>query len=340
MNFDTPSHGSSEGPPIASDCQLGIDTHFGFASSAQETQAWSPIDVTLEDNTLFAIPFEVNSQSSPWSPTVCTQKGFLGFSASSLSESCPLLSPPGHQSLTNSFGRSSYGSSLRTWDTASTVASIYDPCFEDSITEEYGIGIAQTMDPSRLNRGMPLPTSTLSMSQTTPEVPPLPGHMITCPKDRTADQHGPPVPSKPLKGQGIYHCTVCQAQINRKWDFERHENSHDPQGYWTCMLGDPAVQTTAGWTCVFCDCFKQTRTEMAQHLKKNHRFHECTNKPHSTRTWLRKDKLRQHLQQVHSLSKNSRGWESWYRDPTRKKRAWGCGFCGACSFTWEGTYSK
>lgn len=69
-----------------------------------------------------------------------------------------------------------------------------------------------------------------------------------------------------------------------------------------------------------------------------HKFHVCKSKKYEARTFYRKDKLKQHLQQVHALSEScSALWETWNQAP-KKKWAWGCGYCGACSFTWEGMF--
>jgi len=213
------SQDTSGGQSFPGDFSLGLDMNFNF-TSAPGTQAWSPIGVTIEDDSLFTIPFESSMQFNPWSPAVCSERGFLRSSASSLTESCPLLSPPGHQSLTSSIDRSSYGSSLRTWDTASTLASVYDPCLEDPIIEDFETEAARTINPIKLTKANTLPTSMFSTSQTIPEeTPPFHEHMITYPKKRGDEKTGPPVPPKPLKGQGLYHCTVCQTQINRKWDW-------------------------------------------------------------------------------------------------------------------------
>jgi hypothetical protein len=77
---------------------------------------------------------------------------------------------------------------------------------------------------------------------------------------------------------------------------------------------------------------------MVMHLMKKHKFHVCARKTFESRTFYRKDKLKQHLQQVHALSENCTGsWETWNQAP-KKKWAWGCGYCGGCSFTWEGMF--
>lgn len=140
------------------------------------------------------------------------------------------------------------------------------------------------------------------------------------------------------KGSWKYVCTDCEASFQRKGDWERHEAStHDPQTYWTCMLLDPAIQTLAGWTCAFCEIKMEERGAMDEHLLSEHATGGCCMKRiiSKNRTWTRKNKLKQHLQQVHRLGEGSRHWEAWQHAP-RKKFAWGCGYCGACLFTWEG----
>jgi hypothetical protein len=145
-------------------------------------------------------------------------------------------------------------------------------------------------------------------------------------------------PTSSQKGQGKYVCTSCKRGFNRKGDWKRHEESHDPQNFWTCLLGEPAKLSATGWTCVFCNSFKANRSDMVAHLINEHKIHVCKMKKLEARTFYRKDKLKQHLQQVHALSENcSTLWESWHQKP-KKKWAWGCGYCGGCSFTWEGTF--
>jgi hypothetical protein len=90
---------------------------------------------------------------------------------------------------------------------------------------------------------------------------------------------------------------------------------------------------------VFCSTFKAARHDMVTHLINDHKINVCTSKKLEARTFYRKDKLKQHLQQVHALSENcSSLWESWHQT-AKKKWAWGCGYCGGCSFTWEGMFT-
>jgi hypothetical protein len=155
---------------------------------------------------------------------------------------------------------------------------------------------------------------------------------------KNKDDNPPKVPPKTEKIHGKYVCTVCAHAFSRKGDWERHEHKHDPQTYWVCMLGgDPAVQKLSGWECAFCNTSKPNRVGILEHLK-DHKISQCTNKPHTSRRWDRKDKLKQHLQQVHSLAENSHHWEDWHQ-PASTKAAWGCGFCGKYSYTWEGMLS-
>lgn len=116
--------------------------------------------------------------------------------------------------------------------------------------------------------------------------------------------------------------------------------------YWICLLGAATISNTTSkslpsatdWTCVFCLSSQPNKTDMVNHLVKEHNIHICQGKKVEARTFYRKDKLKQHLQQVHKLAETSSSlWELWHQSP-KKKWAWGCGFCGCCLFTWEGKY--
>jgi hypothetical protein len=133
---------------------------------------------------------------------------------------------------------------------------------------------------------------------------------------------------------GKYICTFCKLAFSRKAGWERDEESnHDPETYWTCMLADPAVQRNDDWHCAFCDCSSSNRHKIVEHLKK-HKFTSALINPRQTELGQGKLKLKMHLQQGHSLTDSSHHWESWSQ-PAGRKGAWGCGFCGACSFTWK-----
>lgn len=330
------------------DVQQTNGLHFGlsgqdfsfFLPPPQENQTWSPIGVTQDD---FSSPLpsmlEV-TQSNFWSNTMGPERP-----PSSFSESSPLLSQPiGHRRSMTDGDRSSYGSSLRTWDTASTLVSFCDMYTEDVKPSDLSES-SQSINPSQLQVATrPSRLSTFAPQDTIEEEPCLNRVSLSRAHERIHLPSNFKFPSEPeppassQKGPEKYRCTSCKQGFNRKGDWKRHEEKHDPQTYWTCLLGDPAKLSATGWTCLFCGSFKAARADMATHLLHEHKIHLCTNKKVEARTFYRKDKLKQHLQQVHALSENCPTlWDTWHQTPP-KKWAWGCGYCGGCSFTWEGSY--
>ncbi|CAD6450074.1 b80e3150-f350-4f8f-9113-57efb09cb6ec [Sclerotinia trifoliorum] len=137
-----------------------------------------------------------------------------------------------------------------------------------------------------------------------------------------------------------YSCTICRQAFERKGakgDWKRHEQTKcDQQKLWYCMLKEPITYTQVlnVWSCMLCDYANRSHNEMTIHLSKKHRFQNCWDKPLAQRCHPRKDKLRDHLKKHHNLSERFTGWEAWHQDQTEKK-AWGCGFCGDCFFTWD-----
>lgn len=260
-----------------------------------------------------------------------------------------ILLPPGHRRYMSGSDRSSYGSSAQTWDSASTLVSICDIYTDGHQQHTHqpvvvnSVPVPQTKPPTK-------PPTKLTKLNRTPTRPktnhsPLiedskPQPVLTRANStvRPPPNHVFPEPGTSKKEPGKYHCTVCHRCFSRKGDWKRHEDNHDPQTYYTCMLGEPAIFSATGWTCVFCPHSRPTRSEMVIHLINQHKIYVCTNKKLEDRTFTRKDKLKQHLQQVHSLADESTLWESWSQGAP-KKWAWGCGFCGVCCFTWEGTSS-
>jgi len=328
--------------------QFGLSSQdFSFLPPSQETQTWSPIGVTHEDfpNSLPSM-LEV-PQSIFWSNTLGAERP-----PSSFSESSPLLSQPisHRRCLTEGersydADRSSYGSSLRTWDTASTLVSFCDMYTEDLKPTDLNES-NESINPSQLQvPTRPPRTSTFAPQNVIIEEESCLNRVSLSRAHERIELRSnfnfPPEPETPTssqKGQGKYVCTSCKRGFNRKGDWKRHEESHDPQNFWTCLLGEPAKLSATGWTCVFCNLFKANRPDMVAHLINEHKIHVCKTKKLEARTFYRKDKLKQHLQQVHALSENcSTLWESWHQKP-KKKWAWGCGYCGGCSFTWEGTF--
>jgi hypothetical protein len=146
----------------------------------------------------------------------------------------------------------------------------------------------------------------------------------------------PELPKKADKTQGKYCCTACHMPFGCKGDWKRHEGSQcEPQKLWYCMFQDAAVQIQNTWYCILCNLSYRDRGSLTQHLTTQHKFHLCVNKKLHDRSFKRKDKLKDHLRKVHGLAEGCTGWEKWHQDVPRK-RAWGCGFCGAWFISWNG----
>lgn len=128
--------------------------------------------------------------------------------------------------------------------------------------------------------------------------------------------------SDPLKK---YQCTFCTSDFAQKYDWRRHEESvHFPQKEWVCMPDGP----THNSRCVFCDL--QHPDE--KHLE-SHNCIQCSKAPHSQRTFLRKDKLIQHIGQVHGCP-HPKGIKDWCR-PVQQSVTLICGLCGLIQQSWN-----
>lgn len=288
-------------------------------------------------SSLVALPQDTH----PWPSMGCVERGLLRSTASSLSETSPLLSSPfSNWNQMNNSDRSStisHGSSLRTWDTASTLVSLGNLYSEDAVQNDFYLGKDSLIKaPSKLypeNSSFEVDISAKASHRWRPS------------KDqRNVATEAPNTATNGLQSGGKYTCTTCHRSFNRKGDWERHEESqHDPQRYWICMHGDPAIPIPSGltsvggsWICAFCDASKTSRETMVEHLIRRHKINVCIRRGRENRTFTRKDKLKQHLLQVHALGENCVRWEAWSQPAAPRKWAWGCGFCGACLFTWDG----
>ncbi|KAG9238137.1 hypothetical protein BJ875DRAFT_437813 [Amylocarpus encephaloides] len=296
----------------------------------REIQPWSPMGQPQQQESS-PFPGQFNHlhgahHSGSWSMGSGNQNRTTMSSASSV----PFLSRT---------ARSSMSSSIWTSDSASlhSTQSVYIPTTDDIMIDSTNCPEDQKFNSGAFHHN--------SISCSAPRfscksIPEEQTHFSAqqAPQIKTPlDECPPPVPPKPAKYQVLYSCTVCEKGFPRKDDWRRHEESHDPQTYWICMMDEYALLVPTGWLCAFCNTFKKERGEMTEHLLRRHKINECTNKHESKRKWHRKDKLKQHLTQVHHLADNSPGsWEYWNRDVTRKKWAWGCGYCGKCLFTWKG----
>lgn len=100
------------------------------------------------------------------------------------------------------------------------------------------------------------------------------------------------------------------------------------------MHGRPDIKTSNGWMCAFCDASAPDHDAVKGHLEHNHHISKCVTKNIIHRTINRKDKFRDHLKNIHNLSDDTSHWETWEHKKTGKF-AWGCGFCGACLYSWD-----
>jgi uncharacterized C2H2 Zn-finger protein len=94
-------------------------------------------------------------------------------------------------------------------------------------------------------------------------------------------------------GQRLFQCTFCTDRFNTKYDWARHEKSlHLSLEKWICApLGDTIIDKTTGKRkCVYCDALEPSEEHLATH---NHKA--CEEKGLDSRTFYRKDHLRQHL---------------------------------------------
>ncbi|KAF2115581.1 hypothetical protein BDV96DRAFT_646570 [Lophiotrema nucula] len=131
---------------------------------------------------------------------------------------------------------------------------------------------------------------------------------------------------KPVDSHKKFQCTFCSKDFAQKYDWKRHEESvHFPQQEWICMP-DGATYTTSDGVerCAFCDLESTCDSHLSTH---NHTA--CATAPRSQRTFLRKDKLIQHLIQVHRYGHLSKSIQTWCR-PIERTVVMVCGLC--CAF--------
>lgn len=108
-----------------------------------------------------------------------------------------------------------------------------------------------------------------------------------------------PLPKRPSEEQKkrIFQCTFCTDTFRAKYDWTRHEKSlHLSLEKWICApLGPVYLNPSTGVnTCVYCLATEPTR----EHIE-SHSHSQCENKGLESRTFYRKDHLRQHLRLMH-----------------------------------------
>ncbi|KAF2640415.1 hypothetical protein P280DRAFT_35939 [Massarina eburnea CBS 473.64] len=103
----------------------------------------------------------------------------------------------------------------------------------------------------------------------------------------------PSVARRPSSPSRQYQCTFCTIDFAQKYDWRRHEESvHFPQKEWVCLPDGPLDEHL---DCIFCG---KPHPEK-QHLE-YHKSILCSETPRTQRAFLRKDKLIQHIKQLHS----------------------------------------
>ena len=147
----------------------------------------------------------------------------------------------------------------------------------------------------------------------------------------------PPLPQSPSAN---YQCTFCHKTLTAK-TWKRHEEVvHLPRSRWTCMACGPPVKVSTVLRggmgplskCALCHASDPD----ANHFEHCHRVAECLRKPEDERTFNRKDHLKQHLKQFHSLdSIEGDITDKWEKKLDHSHHIWHCGFCGQKLCDWD-----
>ncbi|WAO96925.1 Homeobox and c2h2 transcription [Fusarium falciforme] len=128
----------------------------------------------------------------------------------------------------------------------------------------------------------------------------------------------------------IYQCTFCTDTFKSRYDWTRHEGAlHLVLERWTCLPFGPRLSDESdGIQCALCG----QKDPDESHLEE-HNIQQCVSKPLGTRTFYRKDHLRQHLRGVHRVNKvPTRTMDAW-KIEIKKVNA-RCGFCGDTFQLW------
>jgi uncharacterized C2H2 Zn-finger protein len=151
-------------------------------------------------------------------------------------------------------------------------------------------------------------------------------------KERRRRRRIPARVSKPSpdEGQRIFQCTFCTDSFKSKYDWSRHEKSlHLSLEKWLCApLGEIVADKATGKPrCVYCDELDPSKEHLATH---NHTA--CYEKGPESRTFYRKDHLRQHLRLMHGC-KMTASMDTWKSEAQYIKSR--CGFCGMNFDKWQ-----
>jgi hypothetical protein len=128
----------------------------------------------------------------------------------------------------------------------------------------------------------------------------------------------------------IFQCTFCTDTFRTKYDWTRHEKSlHLSLEKWICVPEGPIITNplTHESRCAYCDAPDPDPAHLETH---NHKA--CDEKGLDSRTFYRKDHLRQHLRLMHGceLRPAMAAWRST-ADQINSR----CGFCSQRFATWS-----
>ncbi|KAF4470273.1 monocarboxylate transporter 4 [Fusarium albosuccineum] len=143
------------------------------------------------------------------------------------------------------------------------------------------------------------------------------------------------VEEKPRLGNVLkkFQCTFCTDSFNRKYDWQRHENSvHLPLQRWICISDGPRARNLENQnllSCVFCGLVDPDDAHI-----ESHNCSTCKNRPLNERSFNRKDHLRQHLRLFHNNSTFLEWSMASWRVPVPDIRS-RCGICDRWMDTWE-----
>ncbi|KAH8730920.1 hypothetical protein GQ44DRAFT_672939 [Phaeosphaeriaceae sp. PMI808] len=151
-------------------------------------------------------------------------------------------------------------------------------------------------------------------------------------KERRRRRRLPTRPPKPDSNDTprLFQCTFCTDRFKNKYDWSRHEKSlHLSLEKWLCApLGEIiADKATGKRKCVYCDELEPSEEHLATH---NH--NTCCEKGPESRTFYRKDHLRQHLRLMHGC-KMTTSMDSWKSEAQFIKSR--CGFCDMSFNKWQ-----
>ncbi|KAH6633206.1 hypothetical protein C7974DRAFT_452440 [Boeremia exigua] len=128
----------------------------------------------------------------------------------------------------------------------------------------------------------------------------------------------------------LWQCTFCTDRFKSKYDWSRHEKSlHLSLEKWICAPLGPVVAdaATGKSKCVYCGELDPSQDHIATH---NHSA--CEEKGLESRTFYRKDHLRQHLRLMHDV-KTTSAMDSWKSEAQYIKSR--CGFCSMDFDKWQ-----